>query len=154
TERVEPHGSACPACSGDMSWVTVGTADLLECSACEGTWVEAETFERIYADRESQAAQLHPRQAPARPPAAITAVGYRPCPRCAALMNRVNFGRTSCAIVDVCRGHGTFLDRGDLDHIVRFIGEGGMDRARLAERERLADERRRLQDVERMHARM
>lgn len=55
-------------------------------------------------------------------------------------MNRVNFARVSGAVVDVCKGHGTFLDRGELHQIVRFIQQGGMDRARQAERQRLADE--------------
>jgi Zn-finger nucleic acid-binding protein len=138
-----------------MSWVAVGEADLLECGSCEGTWVEATAFERICADRESQAALLHPsRETPAAAGGRAAPMRYRPCPQCSTLMNRVNFGKTSGAVVDVCKGHGTFLDRGELHQIVRFIQGGGIDRARAAELERLADERRRLHDAERMHARM
>ena len=37
------------------------------------------------------------------------------------MMNRVNFGRLSGTIVDVCKGHGTFLDPGELHRIVEFI---------------------------------
>jgi hypothetical protein len=29
------------------------------------------------------------------------------------MMNRVNFGRLSGTVVDVCRGHGTYLDAGN-----------------------------------------
>ena len=62
-------------------------------------------------------------------------------------MNRMNFGRLSGTIVDVCRGHGTFLDRGELHQVVDFILRGGLDRARQAEREDLAEERRRLKEL-------
>ena len=36
-------------------------------------------------------------------------------------MNRLNFGRLSGTIVDMCNGHGTFLDRGELHQVVKFI---------------------------------
>ena len=64
------------------------------------------------------------------------------------MMNRMNFGRRSGTVVDVCRGHGTFLDRGELNQVVRFIHEGGLDRARLAEIEELREEQRRLQSLQ------
>ena len=138
-----------------MAWIRVGNADLLECGACAGTWVEAQAFERICADGEAQAALLH-QSAPDRPPATepASAFRYRPCPLCRKLMNRVNFGRASGAVVDVCKGHGTFLDRGELHQVVRFIRSGGIDRLRAAEREQLAEDRRRLEDAARMQARM
>jgi Zn-finger nucleic acid-binding protein len=69
-------------------------------------------------------------------------------------MNRINFGRMSGAIVDVCRGHGTFLDRGELHQVVRFIQQGGLDLARKAERQELADERWRHQMLDRRPARL
>ena len=62
-------------------------------------------------------------------------------------MNRMNFGRLSGTIVDVCRGHGTFLDRGELHQVVDFILWGGLDRARQAEREDMGEERRRLKEL-------
>jgi hypothetical protein len=62
------------------------------------------------------------------------------------MMNRVNFGRTSGAIVDVCRGHGTFLDSGELHAVVTFIQGGGLTRMRERQIEDLREERRRLAD--------
>lgn len=62
-------------------------------------------------------------------------------------MNRVNFGHVSAVIVDVCRGHGTFLDRGELHRVVDFVMHGGFDRARQAERESIVEEQRRLRDA-------
>ena len=60
------------------------------------------------------------------------------------MMNRVNFGRLSGTIIDVCRGHGAFLDAGELHAIVTFITEGGLDRARQREKDDLEEERHRL----------
>jgi len=64
-------------------------------------------------------------------------------------MNRMNFGRLSGTVVDVCKGHGTFLDRGELHQVVRFILDGGFDRVRRIEREELIEEQRRLRDLQR-----
>ena len=63
-------------------------------------------------------------------------------------MNRQNFGRLSGTIVDTCSGHGTFLDRGELHQIVKFILEGGFARMRQAELERIKEEQRRLKELE------
>ena len=68
-------------------------------------------------------------------------------------MNRVNFGRMSGAIVDVCRGYGTFLDRGELHQVVRFIQEGGLERAREMQRQELVEGRRQVDVIERAAAR-
>jgi Zn-finger nucleic acid-binding protein len=152
-EAADQRATPCPACKGTMRWVKLGTTDLLECESCDGTWLEASAFERLCADRESQAGMLnHPvsdntRAAARRQPP--ESIHYRPCPRCGKLMNRMNFGRLSGTVVDVCRGHGTFLDRGELHQVVRFILEGGFDRVRRIEREELIEEQRRLRDLQR-----
>ncbi len=75
----------------------------------------------------------------ARRAAAAAPVRYRPCLRCGKMMNRVNFGKLSGAVIDVCRGHGTFLDAGELHQIVTFIQEGGLDRARAQKIEELRE---------------
>lgn len=149
-EGVSEQRIPCPACKGDMRWVALGATDLLECEQCDGTWVEAAAFDRLVAHRESQAAILTVSRAPQRTPVNLKdPVKYRGCPRCGKLMNRINFGRMSGTIVDVCRGHGTFLDRGELHQVVRFVQQGGLDQAREAQRQELADERWRHQMLER-----
>jgi Zn-finger nucleic acid-binding protein len=134
-----------------MNWVQIGDTDLLECEACDGTWIEAAEFERLCADRERQAGMLnHEAPRPARAaPAPPQPIQYRPCPRCNKLMNRLNFGRLSGTVVDVCKGHGTFLDRGELHQVVRFILDGGFDRVRRVEREELIEEQKRLMELRR-----
>ena len=131
-----PRKAPCPACrhevgavqAGTMREVVLGDAVFLECGRCHGMWVDAQTFEHICADRAAQTAVLD-QYAPASRPASA-AVQYRPCVACGKMMNRLNFGRLSGTIVDVCKGHGTFLDAGELHLIVDFIQKGGLDRAR------------------------
>jgi Zn-finger nucleic acid-binding protein len=132
-----------------MHRVTIGSASLLECSGCDGVWVDALDFERICADRESRGAVLH-RWTSSPPQASVGPVRYRPCVRCGKLMNRVNFGRLSGTVVDVCRGHGTFLDAGELHAIATFVEAGGLDRMREREIEELKEEQRRLQELQRL----
>ena len=139
----EPSSSACPGCRGALARVVVGDLALLECAVCGGVWVDAADFERICADRETRAAVL------ARPPQSPTpkwqsSIHYRPCIVCGKMMNRMNFGRMSGTVIDVCRGHGTFLDSGELHAIATFITEGGLDRARQREKDDLEEERHRL----------
>jgi Zn-finger nucleic acid-binding protein len=69
------------------------------------------------------------------------------------MMNRVNFQNLSGAVIDVCRGHGTFLDAGELHQIVTFIQDGGLDRARARRIEELREGERRLQTLERQATR-
>ena len=143
--RADRHASStpCPACRDPMARVVIGDLALLECGSCDGVWLDAAEFERICADREAQGAVLHRWNSHSpRPP--IARVQYRPCIGCGKMMNRVNFGRISGTVVDVCRGHGTFLDAGELHAIVVFIRDGGLDRARLRERHELEEERQRL----------
>jgi Zn-finger nucleic acid-binding protein len=148
--RIEQDDSAvkCPSCKNELQRVTVAAMAVLECSACDGVWVDAEDFERLCADKESQAAVLH-RMTHRQSSSPSDRVRYRPCPRCDKMMNRVNFGRLSGAVVDVCKGHGTFLDAGELHQIVAFIQGGGLERARARQKEELREEQRRLQDTQR-----
>jgi Zn-finger nucleic acid-binding protein len=125
-----------------MTEIAVGDTAMLECPRCHGTWVDAATFEHICASHEAQAAVIHH---DAAAPAQTTAeFRYRKCVACGTMMNRLNFGRLSGTVVDVCRGHGTFLDAGELHAIVRFIQGGGLDRARQRQIEDLKEQERQL----------
>lgn len=135
--------ATCPGCRAVMQEIDLGSTALLECTTCRGMWIDAETFERVCADREAQAAVLH--QWPTAPaPVRAGDVRYRPCLVCGKMMNRLNFGRLSGTVVDVCKGHGTFLDAGELHHIVGFIQGGGLERARQRQLDDIKEEERRL----------
>lgn len=141
-------GAACPACQRQLQRLDIGETPLLECAACDGVWVDADVFERLCARRESQTAVLQ-RLSTRSASNAGGPVRYRPCLRCGKMMNRVNFGKHSGAVIDVCRGHGAFLDAGELHQIVAFIQDGGLDRARTMKLEEMRDEERRLKALER-----
>jgi Zn-finger nucleic acid-binding protein len=133
----------CPGCRQSLSRVEIGSTTVFECAGCDGVWIDAEVFERLVRERDLQSTAMV--KFPARPPATSAAsIRYRPCPRCGKMMNRVNFGRVSGTVVDVCRGHGTFLDTGELHQIAAFIQAGGLERARQRQIEDLQEERQRL----------
>src|SRR4029078_76242 len=96
------------------------------------------------ANREAQPRVLERRRSTVPADARRTPIHYRPCLVCGKMMNRVNFGRVSGTVIDVCRGHGTFLDAGELHAIATFIMDGGLDLARQREKDDLVDERHRL----------
>src|SRR5215469_1673763 len=103
------RNARCSACFGMMREVQIGDTGLMECEKCHAMWIDTATFEHICADRDAQAAVL---QEYSTPPAAAplqAEVKYRRCVACGKMMNRLNFGRVSGTIVDVCKGHGTFL---------------------------------------------
>jgi Zn-finger nucleic acid-binding protein len=114
---------------------------MLECRSCDGAWVDSDTFDRICTSSEARAAVL---SRPVPPPAQARRIKYRPCVRCGKMMNRVNFGRLSGTVIDVCKGHGTFLDSGELHAIVTFIQGGGLERVRRHDVEAIEDATRQL----------
>lgn len=119
------------------------------CPRCRGIWIDPASFRRLCDDEARTAGE---EDALAQPPGAARApqgrgptparadrVRYRPCPACGELMNRDNFARVSGVILDVCRPHGAWLDRGELAAIRRFLREGGV---RRFERIRALDDER------------
>jgi len=151
-DTVAEDGAApCPGCRTTLRRLLVGGTAILECGTCDGVWVDADTFELLCADRGAQAAVLH--RFPDRPPAPADRIRYRGCARCGKMMNRVNFGRISGVVVDVCRGHGTYLDPGELHRIVEFIRAGGLERARGRQIDELREQERRLRELERRRGR-
>ncbi len=138
----------CSACFGVMHDVLIGPTGLMECETCHAMWIDAGTFEHICADRDTQSAVLGQYGSP---PAAASAaeVRYRRCVACGKMMNRINFGRVSGTVIDVCKGHGVFLDPGELHQIVSFLQTGGLDRARQQQIDELKEEEDRLRSLQR-----
>ena len=144
-----PATARCPSCRGTMAEVQIGDTALMECGHCQAMWIDATTFERICADRATQTAVLHQWSSAPRQPAGE--IHYRKCVACGKMMNRVNFGKLSGTVVDVCKGHGTFLDAGELHAIVSFIQQGGLDRARDRQIQELKEEQERLHMMQARH---
>lgn len=139
----------CPRCEGSFSPVRVGDVELLECGGCGGAWMQPGPFERVCAEREAQSAVLARSLDETRVPAAkAEQIRYLPCPECEKHMNRVNFAKYSGVIMDVCKEHGTFFDRDELRRIVSFIRDGGLEKSREKQRERLVEEQQKLQRMQ------
>lgn len=138
----------CPRCQEKrLSEVALGETRVSECASCHGLWVEASTLESICADRERQSVVLGSASTAFKPGqrALETKIQYVRCPNCKTLMHRVNFAKCSGIIVDVCKAHGTWFDRDELQHMVEFIRGGGIDLARAKEKAELEQARRRLE---------
>jgi Zn-finger nucleic acid-binding protein len=105
-----------------------GDARLHECPRCGGMFVPRDALAEILARAEVQGAIPETRGVPA-----LETVTYIPCPMCHTSMNRVNFGKLSGVIVDVCRSHGTWFDAGELTRVVAFAASGGLVKTRARE---------------------
>lgn len=129
-----PMGIRCPRClETELVGIRLDAHDIGECTRCGGLFVEHEVLERVTrAANGRRGVRLRASGAAtsAGAGAAKDASFYLPCPRCAATMNRKNFGRFSGVVVDVCQKHGVWLDRDEIGRVVEFVEGGGLERAR------------------------
>jgi len=128
-----------------MELLRLGGTTLRSCTSCGGLWLDPQSLQRLCDTREERASVVS--TLAARVPtteAAPDIVKYAPCPVCAKLMNRTNFAKSSGVILDVCKNDGVWLDRGELQRVLGFVDAGGMTVSREREKQRLAEEQRRL----------
>ncbi|MBI3820838.1 MAG: zf-TFIIB domain-containing protein [Planctomycetes bacterium] len=114
--------SSCPRCKCKLFGRAVGNYSFTECVACAGIWLAAGLLERICDEAETTSTMtdwLATRPAPLmdHPSGAVV---YLPCLECHDLMERHNFGGGSGVIYDICKGHGVWLDHGELEKIVKY----------------------------------
>ena len=144
----------CPDCRLDLVAHAFGAVGYAECPRCSGLFLKREAFEAVTKDADTRAKVRLAEPPPDAPPqgpgkaasGAFAPVRYRPCPTCGKLMNRSNYGGGSGVILDGCRDHGLWFDKGELLSIVTFLERGGWDRIRQREREKLAEEVRSLEN--------
>jgi Zn-finger nucleic acid-binding protein len=141
----------CPACKEPSSLVSRGLGgdqlSVLECGHCAGLWLSKEVFSHVET-RAQQAATAsdHGPPSPARRPSQDNRepARYRPCPVCGVLMHRRNYGRKSGVIVDTCQEDGLWFDSEELDAILEWVRQGGLERARNWARQMQVEEDRSL----------
>jgi Zn-finger nucleic acid-binding protein len=124
----------CPRCRSPLE-VANAAADARthECPRCGGIFVSRDALADILCRAEIGGTLP---EVPSRVGSNVLGdVRYLPCPLCHASMNRVNFGKISGVIVDVCSKHGTWFDAGELTRVVSFAASGGLERSRARERE-------------------
>lgn len=145
-ERSDAAAGPCPDCGVALTARAFGPVAYAECDRCGGLFVRPKAFEAVSHDADTRARvrlekPLEIRTAAAPPPH----VKYRACPECRKLMNRTNYAGGSGIVVDNCRAHGWWFDRGELTAIVDFLEGGGWDRLKRRERERVAEDVRTLE---------
>lgn len=124
----------CPRCRKKLTAVLLQVgADHLEldrCSTCHGLFFDPGEIESVLDGIETRAEDIDHRQLltlieEETPSDDFQKVTYVPCPDCGQLMNRRSFGQRSGVIVDSCRGHGIWLDGGELRRLIRWTQAGG-----------------------------
>ena len=133
---LDASDAPCPRC--DTLLLASCTAGMNECGACGGIFVDHNAFAAIARERQAHRAPFdHDAHSPGGPLSANDAiVRYVKCPVCSERMNRINYGKRSGVIVDVCRLHGTWFDQGELTRVIEFVAAGGLDETRRRDRER------------------
>jgi len=126
-----PADRDCPRCEGPLRVRSINVADVIECSTCLGIWLTPQVFERatIEAQRPGTGTELLLKAVEEAPAREWETVKYIPCVTCGELMQRRRYqyqGRASRTVVDMCRGHGIWLDHEELEQIVDFVRSGGM----------------------------
>ena len=124
-------GAACPRCAGGLRLRDLGPTDVVECSSCEGLWLEPRAFEDVCREARARPDVVLP-GAEAVPRASIMdqEVTYIPCLTCGELMQRRQFRhvqRASGVVIDVCREHGVWLDHSELENVVAFVRRSDAD---------------------------
>lgn len=124
----------CPKCAIDMDIVSSDGVEVDQCPRCGGIWVDTA--------EEKQALEMTPqvftvdelrRLRTAYKPVEWKTedVRYYKCPRCENLMWRRNYLEHSGIIVDKCRDHGTFFDKGEIEKAIEFVKKGGIEYEKL-----------------------
>lgn len=131
---LDPTAAPCPHCrlpleaaGGHAGWAD---GRVHECPRCGGLFVPRDALAELLHRAEVTGPFPDPIRAPVP---TLEQVRYVPCPQCHTQMNRVNFGKVSGVIVDVCRAHGTWFDTGELTRVISFAASGGLMKTRQRE---------------------
>ncbi len=120
-----PEHQACPRCEEPLAVRSLGEASVIECTGCQGLWVQRADFEAICKRaQETPRVVLEDSPEPVRAAEPERKVFYIPCPTCGERMLRKMFryrDLPSRVVIDYCREHGVWFDRGELEAIVAFV---------------------------------
>lgn len=133
------HVSRCPRCGGATRHSEVAELRLTQCSECGGFWLDAASARQLVAA--SIAAPKIGELAARAAESATKRVDLNEklvCPVCRGELARRRFLLVSF-VVDVCDGHGTFFDRGELPKLLAALARQAFQRLELGD-QALADE--------------
>lgn len=117
----------CPACSGNMTELTLDGVQIDRCDRCEGVWLDAGEAEELYKAQPSPKEALQKKKLDLLRQWKVAALDPkecdRDCPRCGAALLRVNYKDIPGLQIDKCREDcGLYLDKGELEK-VRLISD-------------------------------
>lgn len=113
----------CARCDCEMDVVRVDSMELDECPECGGIWFDIdELMGVVHLEVEKLAGR------PEMDPVDESVISLESppafCPRCSAPLDPHRFDLDLAVIMDVCpRGHGLWLDRGELVRIKEFLDQ-------------------------------
>jgi Zn-finger nucleic acid-binding protein len=122
-----PVDRDCPRCDAELRVRSFDVVDVTECEACLGMWLTPEVFRRVteQAGKRNAGSELFILgKTVGTPPRKLENVRYIPCLVCSELMQRRQYahkGRNSGTIIDLCRGHGVWLDHEEIERILSFV---------------------------------
>lgn len=121
----------CPRCKIPLKTIEIdtGTKFLVEqCEDCFGLFFDIGELESIFKAATDHVYQINRKRLQGlidSNPSRQYSVTYVPCPVCGSLMNRINYGRRSGVMVDICSTHGVWLDGGELRQLMEWVKAGG-----------------------------
>ncbi|MFC1590769.1 zf-TFIIB domain-containing protein [Candidatus Omnitrophota bacterium] len=123
----------CPKCEVAMKVIECDGVETDECPACGGIWVDCHEEKQAIRIKPAAftVAELKNLRNVYKPLGRKEKVQYFKCPHCGKLMWRKNYMHHSGVIVDKCRDHGTFFDKGELEKAIEFIKKGGAEYEKL-----------------------
>lgn len=146
-------GLQCSDCEVELESLDlgVGAKFIVErCGECYGMYLEKLELEEIlkWADcYASEADNLRLAELLSCPDRARGQFNYRQCPVCDKLMTRKNFGRRSGVILDTCHAHGTWLDAGELNQLMKWAQAGGKHSQCYIEDSKVRNEMKRIKNA-------
>jgi Zn-finger nucleic acid-binding protein len=134
---------ACPVCNIPLVEHQSEGYAVHFCGQCKGLWVTSLTLTYL----ETQFDRVPPPSTKLRVEAPIDPLIlnpeatqlYRRCPQCNQQMARQMYRRISGVIVDSCLGHGVWFDANEMQAVLRFLGQGGLEASRIRERDLAAN---------------
>lgn len=120
----------CPDCLTFLDSIDIGRNSRFiveKCKRCFGLFFDHHELEKLLEESVSPSYWIdrHKLHSLLQHPLHQDRILYRKCPECSSIMQRKNYLNRSGVIMDVCAGHGIWLDAGELKQIQEWTALGG-----------------------------
>jgi Zn-finger nucleic acid-binding protein len=148
----------CPKCDVEMKVVRHGDVETDECPKCGGIWVDRCEEKDVLRMEPAVFTmdELRDLKKIYKPLGRVEEVKYFKCPRCGRFMWRKIYMQFSGIMVDKCRDHGTFFDKGELEKAIEYVKKGGAEyeKMKTAEKSVLDTQHKLIREVSRVERTM